>query len=250
MIRNFRLAALLAFMLCAMSLPVFAQEEGGEETADCYAFIAGIVGTMEYQTADAEDKEVWQAAELNMCLDPGDRVRTPAESAGAIKYGEGIEMRLNAGSTVTVTQSEAAENPDSIDLEVGELFADLNKEILGDDASFKVNTPSGVVAVRGTQFNVAVDAEGKSKINVLDGVVAVFNELGEVLAEAGFATELLKDVLPVDPFSFDIDAFKADLDKWKDQISIGAVKEALMEKIDEKKDELKEKLDPRKKLGF
>jgi len=129
------------------------------------------------------------------------------------------------------------------------MFTTMDKEIMGEGAEFKVGTPSGVVAVRGTEFNVAVDAEGKSKVNVLDGVVAIINDLGEMLAEAGFAADFLKDA-PIELLEFDIDAFKDNLNKWKDQISIGAVKEKLMEKIDEQKDKIKDKIPGGGKLGF
>ena len=239
--RTMRMMALLAFMLCAAALPALAQDEGGEETADCYAYIGGIAGTVEYQIADTEDADAWETAELDMCLDPGDRVRTGAESGAAILYGDGIEMRMNADAVLTVKQSEEADVPDSVDLEVGELFTNLDKDIMGEDAEFKVGTPSGVVAVRGTEFNVNVDEEGKAKVNVLDGVVAVINDLGEVLAEAGFAAELIEGV-DLELMEFDVDAFKQDLEKWKDQISIGAVKDALKGKVDEEKDKLKEKI--------
>jgi hypothetical protein len=106
-----------------------------------------------------------------------------------------------------------------------------------------------VVAVRGTEFNVAVDKEGKAKVNVLDGVVAIINDLGEVLAEAGFAVDLLQGV-QLELLEFDIGEFKKNLDAWKDQISVGAVKEKLMNQLNEQKDKLKEKIPGKGKLGF
>ncbi len=248
MTRAMRLFALLAVMACLAALPVLAEEEAAAPP-DCYAYLAGIAGTVEFQAADAEDKEAWQAGELNKCLNQGDRVRTLAESGAAIKYGKGVEMKLNAETTVTVKQNEGAENPDSIDMDMGELFTTLDKEIMGDGAEFKVGTPSGVVAVRGTEFNVAVDKEGKAKVNVLDGVVAIINDLGEVLAEAGFAVDLLQGV-QLELLEFDIGEFKKNLDAWKDQISVGAVKEKLMNQLNEQKDKLKEKIPGKGKLGF
>ena len=246
---------MLMFALAA-AMPALAQEdEEAPEEPDCYAFINGIVGTVEFQAADAEDEEAWDVAELNQCLNVGDRVRTGEDGKAAIKYGEGLQLRANASTVLTISQDpdmeDPGEDPSSIDMEIGELFSEMDNELMGEDATFKVNTPSGVVAVRGTEFNVAVDEEGKAKINVLDGVVAVFNELGEVLAEAGKATELLKDALPLDPFDFDIDAFKEELDAWKDAISIGKILEGVEEMIDEKTDELKEKMDvPKIKSPF
>ena len=247
---------LFVVMLLALALVFAARiqagEEGGGETAkpDCYVYVNGIVGTVETQAADAEDKEAWAAATLNQCLNVGDKVRTSEDGKAAVIYGDAIQTRINATSTVTIAQSEESEQPDSMGLDVGEMFTDMNRELAGENAQFKINTPSGVVAVRGTQFNVKVDTEGKSIINVLDGVVAVFNELGEVLAEAGKATEMLKGIIPANPFDFNIEDFQKQLDSWKDAISIGKALEAVKEKVEEKKQELEEKLDVKKKFGF
>lgn len=244
----------LVVMMALASGIAFAQEEGessGDEP-DCAAFINAIVGTVETQAADAEDTETWTPAELYQCLNVGDRVRTGEDGKTAIKYAAGVQMRANANTTLTtsVDPEGESEDPDSIDMEIGELFTEMDKEIAAEGTTFKVNTPAGVVAVRGTEFNVAVDAEGKAKVNVLDGVVAVFNELGEVLAEAGKATEMLKDMIPENPFDFDIEAFQQQLDSWKDAINIGAILEGVNEKIDEEKEKLKENLDVKKKFGF
>jgi hypothetical protein len=225
---------------------------GTVETPACPVSINGIVGTVETQLSDAEDKEAWAPAELNQCMNIGDHVRTGGDGKVAIRYGDGIQLRANATSTLTIAKSDDATTdiPDSIGMDMGELFTEMDKAKAGENAQFKVNTPSGVVAVRGTQFNVLIDADGKSKVNVLEGVVEVFNELGKVLAEAGFATEIMKGELPLDPAQFNIEEFQNQLNQWKDTISIGKVLGAVKEKINEKKDEIKDKVNIKKKLGF
>ena len=246
----------LVVMMALAAGMAFAQEEGeGDSSADepdCAAFINGIVGTVETQAADTEDTETWTAATLYQCLNIGDRVRTGEDGKAAVKYAAGVQMRVNASTvlTLSVDPDTESEDPNSMDMEIGEMFTEMDTALAAEGTTFKVNTPAGVVAVRGTQFNVLVDAEGKSKINVLDGVVAVFNELGEVLAEAGKATEMLKDMIPENPFDFDIGEFQQQLDQWKDAINIGAILDGLNEKIDEQKDQIKEDLDVKGKFGF
>jgi hypothetical protein len=243
-------AAVLFAAVILAGVPAFAED--GEAAPACHAQINGIVGTCQFHAKDAAEDE-WKAAELNQCLQAGDKIRTLEDGKLAFKYGEGIQMRLNASSTVTIAQQEKSENPDEVGLDVGELFTELDKE-KEPDSNFRVVTPAGVMAVRGTKFNIAVDAEGKSKVNVLEGIVSVFNDLGEVLAEAGKATELLKGVLPLDPFDFNVEDFTKQLDQWKDAISIGKVLEAVKDEVNNKVNEVKDSVPvPKKikgKLGF
>ncbi len=224
-------------------LPVVCVAQDEEED-DCTAYIAGITGTAEFRVS--EDDE-WEAVELDMCLMIGDMLRTKEKSGLALKFGEAVDVKVNESSELTISAiDEDSEEPNQVDLEMGELWSELDKE-KEENLEFQVGTPSGVVAVRGTEFNVAVDEEGKSKINVLKGVVKVFNDMGEVFAKAGMATELLDGKLPVEPFEFDVEAFKNKLDSWKDQISVGKIKEAMTQKIEEKKDEVKKNI--KKNIG-
>lgn len=219
--------------------PAFAQDEqGGGEAAmstsaqpDCYAAIIGIVGACQTLAKDAPE-DAWATATLNQCLNAGDKVRTLEDGKLALKYGDAAQMRLNASSTLVIAQQEGSQNPDEIDLNMGELYTELDKE-KQPDSKFRVVTPAGVMAVRGTKFNVAIDAEGKSKVNVLEGIVGVFNDLGEVLADAGKATEILKGVLPATPFDFNIEEFQNKLNEWKDKISIGKILDAAKDKANE-----------------
>ena len=252
-----RVLFLTAIMACAMMFVSVAKaQEAATGTADvsgqpqCFVSINGIVGTVETQPATAENKDIWASATLNQCMNVGDHLRTAVESKAAVRYGDGIQLRINSSATLTIAQTEGAAQPDSAGLDLGELYTEMDKAKAGDAADFKVNTPSGVVAVRGTQFNVLVDAEGKSKVNVLEGVVSVLNDLGEVLAEAGFATELLKGAIPLTPEAFNVEEFKNQLNQWKDAISIGKVLGAVKDKINDKKEEIKDKVNIKKKLGF
>jgi len=244
-------AAALAVLIFGAAC--LAQDEGGAAAENCYAKINGIVGTCQTHLKDAPEDE-WKAAELNQCLNPGDSVRTLEDGKAAVAYGEGVQMRMNASSTLVINQQEKSEKIDEADLTVGELFTELDKEKDPDSANFRVVTPAGVMAVRGTKFNVAVDAEGKSDVNVLEGVVSVFNDLGEVLAEAGKATEILKGVLPSTPFDFDIGAFESKLNEWKDAISIGKVLDAAKKEVENKVNEVKDSVPTpkniKKKFGF
>jgi hypothetical protein len=68
---------------------------------------------------------------------------------------------------------------------------------------YRINTPTAVIAVRGTLFDVIVKSN-ETEVFVHEGVVAVngFNELGEVLLSAGQMTRVKRDQSPVAPSSF------------------------------------------------
>lgn len=252
--RNTLITALLFCAISLTALPAFSEEaaDGAAPAEGCYAAINGIVGTCETQVSGAPEDE-WKAAELNQCLNPGDKVRTLGDGKAAIKYGDALQMRVNASSTLVIVQQEGSDKPDEIDLSSGELFAELDKE-KDPDSKFKVATPSGVMSVRGTKFNVAITEDGKTKVNVLEGVLSVMNDLGEVLAEAGKFTELLKGELPLDPADFNIEDFQKSLDAWKDAISIGKILEGVKDEVNKKVDEVKDQVPTpkniKKKLGF
>ncbi|HOC91355.1 MAG TPA: FecR family protein [bacterium] len=217
-----------AGFLSGVSAPVSAEP--------CPAFVAGVVGDVQFREADEND---WEPVELDMCLYVGDQIRTMKDSLAALKMEENVEVRVNAFSVFKVgSLDKDKKRPNQLDMKKGEAWAKVSK-IENKETAFEIRTPTAQAGVRGTEFNVEVDEEGGTKVNVLEGAVRIFNELGEVLAEAGMFTEVLKGKIPLDPAEFDIEAFKGKLDAWKGQISIGEVKEAMKQKIEEKKDEVK-----------
>ncbi|MFA6451792.1 MAG: FecR family protein [bacterium] len=234
--KKLTVAALIAFFF---SFFVFAtasfcaEEKSGAD--DCEAYISGVTGTAQYKEKEEDE---WTAAELNMCIYVGDTVRTLKDSGLALQFGKKVQMKVNALSTFTVsTMDPKKPSPNQVNLKVGESWSkidDKNEKVI-----FAVKTPAALAGVRGTEFAVSVDEEGKSKVSVLEGVVAVLNDLGEVFAEAGKATEILKGAMPGALEDFDVAEFQNKLNEWKDQISVGKIKEAMKGKVEEKKNEIK-----------
>lgn len=144
--------------------------------------------------------------------------------------------------TKTARAEDAATDPAAaITLDEGEIFIEVAKQDQADQ--FKVQTPSGVMSVRGTKFGVKVD-QGKATVNVVEGVVAALNDMGEVLLESGMASEILQGVLP-ESFAFDVAQYTEVLNLWKGGITKGKVRDFIKGKVKEKvQGEVK------KKLGF
>jgi hypothetical protein len=70
----------------------------------------------------------------------------------------------------------------TLELEFGELWARVAPQ---NGRTFQVQTPSGVAAVKGTEFVVRGDAQGNTTILTFEGAVDFFNGAGTVSVEAG-----------------------------------------------------------------
>jgi len=216
----------VAFLFNCMAA---AQEKTGEDDApDCPAYVGTLKGEAEYLDPETDE---WVALEEKACVYPGDILRTHEESGVGLVMGDGVVVKVNESSDFQLWNEDPdAEVPNEVDVEMGELLAEIEGEE-EESPEFQVNTPSGVVAVRGTEFYVMVDEEGKAEIKVLDGMVEVLNELGSVLAEAGMATELLEGKIPIEPFAFDMEEFNEYLDVWTEGLSVEALKKKVKEEV-------------------
>ncbi len=233
------ITAIILMLMAALAMfaadAALAADSKPAKEDDCDAFIAGITGKVQYKEKDEDE---WTDADLNMCIYVGDIVRTQKDSGAALQFGNKVQVKVNALSQFKVTTLDPKKKiANQLDLKVGEAWAKIDDK--NEKVVFQVKTPTAQAGVRGTEFDVAVDEDGKSKVSVLEGVVSVFNDLGEVLAEAGMATEILKDAMPGDLQKFDVQQFQDKLNQWKDQISVGKIKEAMKEQVEEKKEEIK-----------
>jgi len=91
-----------------------------------------------------------------------DRLRTDVESCGELKYPDGSLFRLRSGTILTVL-------PRGVQMQVGDAWFQLPKR----SESFQVVTPTTILGVLGTSFDVTVDRFGKTQVRVFDGLVAV-----------------------------------------------------------------------------
>jgi FecR protein len=117
-------------------------------------------------------------------------------------------LRLSDGSEVIVrshtrleVQQPSLTDPSYFQLLLGRIRALINKRT-GGAAPFELGTPSAVIAVRGTQFDVEVNPRSVTEVDVVDGLVEVYgrNATGEsVLLQPGFSTRVGMDSGPEQP---------------------------------------------------
>lgn len=123
-------------------------------------------------------------AQLGDRLRHQDTVATSENTRAALRFvADGSILRINPNSRVLLTTGdEGGALVRTLNLEFGEVRARVNRR---DGAEFRIQTPAGVAAVKGTEFVVRVDSAGTTTVITLEGVVEFFNDAGRTDVTAG-----------------------------------------------------------------
>ena len=103
--------------------------------------------------------------------------------------------------TRLVVKEPAPGNWDALEILLGRVHAYIRKRTGGAPA-FQMGTPSAVIAVRGTRFDVEVNGRGVSEVDVFDGLVEVASAAipgSSVLVSPGFSTRVGMGTPPEPP---------------------------------------------------
>lgn len=123
-------------------------------------------------------------AQLGDRLRNRDVVATSANTRAALRFtDDGSILRINPGSQVRLTTGdERGAVVRTLQLEFGEVWARVNRR---NGSEFRIQTPAGVAAVKGTEFLVRIDSAGGTTVITLEGVVEFFNQAGRTDVAAG-----------------------------------------------------------------
>src|SRR5467141_3654296 len=117
-----------------------------------------------------------------------------------LRLSDGSEVMLRAHTRLRVQEPSLAD-PSYFQLLLGRIRALINKRT-GGGVPFELGTPSAVIAVRGTQFEVEVNPRNVTEVDGVDGLVEVYARTatgGSVLLEPGFSTRVGMDSSPEQP---------------------------------------------------
>jgi hypothetical protein len=117
-----------------------------------------------------------------------------------LRLSDGSEVMVRAHTRLQVRQPSLTD-PSYFQLLLGRIRALINKRT-GGAVPFELGTPSAVIAVRGTQFEVEVNSRNVTEVDVVDGLVEVYGRNaagGSVLLEPGFSTRVGLDSGPEQP---------------------------------------------------
>lgn len=128
------------------------------------ATISSWLGDVDMRKAGAKDWTRLAEGQLP-AVTSGDELRTGRASSVDITMDDGSRVKLAPLSAFKM----AAETKDSVSL--GLYLGRVRSWVKKFSRKFEVRTPSAVCAVRGTDFMVAADAEGNSRVEVYEGSV-------------------------------------------------------------------------------
>lgn len=133
-----------------------------------------------------------------------------------IDTGKGsVLLNLQDGSQVLVKAHShvVLKTPDQapgywLELAIGRVVAKVKKR-LGNSPSFRMGTPTAVITVRGTRFQVEVDNKKRTRVEVYEGVVEVRGMgvgMGGVMLRPGYMTHVQANRAPEKPQENDRDS--------------------------------------------
>lgn len=129
---------------------------------------------------------------------PPESVIETGKGSAVLTLQDGSQALVRAHTRLTVR--EPANGNSFLDQWLGKILLKVQKRF-GGSPSFRMGTPSAVISVRGTQFEVAVSGQHKTTVSVFEGQVEVRGLLGgaPVLLGPGFGTSVMENEAPERP---------------------------------------------------
>jgi predicted Zn-dependent protease len=141
-------------------------------------WIDSIERTVEVLPAGANQ---WQTARAGTRLNPGDRIRTREFSTVVLRWSEKSVTRLAELSDVQIQAPPGARQPSSFSLLQGVLYF-FNRDRL---TNARYGTRTASAAIRGTEFVLQAEDNGRTTLTVVEGDVDLSNEVGALTLRTG-----------------------------------------------------------------
>ena len=139
------------------------------------AEIASLDGKGEHRQAQ---EGAWRPARVQQALFATEFVRTLDMSRMAIVFPDRTRLQLSQNSTLQIKGAAAGTDAKTIlNLNSGRAWTTSKSAPRG----VTVETPAATAAIRGTEWEIAVDGEGRATLSVFSGEVDFFNDQGQVV---------------------------------------------------------------------
>ncbi len=168
-------------------------------TISAHAQTTKDVAIMLKTSGDVRVKKVvtkkWYYGKRGVRLDSGDIIKTADNSLAAIMFTDDKSLiKVRDKSLVAIRgKREKKSITKRVLCSLGKFWVKVSKQ----RAKFVVETPSGIAAVKGTEFYGVVGEDGSTTIIAVEGIVELFNELGKILVKAGESGKLTKNGVPI-----------------------------------------------------
>jgi FecR-like protein len=176
------LSCLRAWSLAVMAIIAIAAIAPAAHAQNTVGTITQLAGTANIQRAGATI-----AAAPNMPVMLHDRIATDANASLTIGLVDNSSLQLGASSTLVIDESVLVNGvgaPSKVGLLNGDLHSLIVGAMRGSSTTFEVNTPNAIGAVRGTDFEMHTDTNGRqgypdcfqfTDLSVDDGTVQFCN---------------------------------------------------------------------------
>jgi Flp pilus assembly protein TadD len=155
------------------------------------AEVVSVEGKGEYREAQ---QATWRAVAAKQPLFPSNFVRTLDQSKMAIVFVDRTQVRLAPNSTMQI--KEVASGTDTrtiLNLNQGRSWTQSKTTPRG----LTMETPSALAAIRGTDWEMVVDEEGRATLTVFSGEVEFYNDQGNVVVRPNEQARAEKGRAPV-----------------------------------------------------
>ena len=176
-----------------------------DETTNKYVIVRFILGEAHVRPSSGDE---WHSIELNQVIDQGSRIKTGNNSQVELEMPDGSIFKLNANTIFIVDEillpQKHNEDKMRISLLMGTLWARF-KKLVSPDQKRIIESPTTIIAVRGTTIQSNVDSLYNTYVRVEDGaamVRAIEFEL-EFMLYAGQEIWIKKGIKPTGPVPFE-----------------------------------------------
>ena len=165
--KRFFSGCLVSLVFClALSQVCFAKQ-------DTLGRITSVSGNVEVKRAK---ETIWVKAELNMPVYFGDHIKTREKSRATITLVDRSSLEIHSNTHMALnTIVSPIEKRNSVLLFFGRIWSKVRKRIVK-MKGYEVQTPTAVLGVRGTEFDIASYEDGTTIVRVDSGKVTVDSE--------------------------------------------------------------------------
>jgi tetratricopeptide (TPR) repeat protein len=175
------LAALLSSMVPVSGL------NSPSEPGQCVLLTA--LGTIEVAPAGSAS---FVPAHANQVLQTGDQIRSGKNSRATVRLSDLTVIRVYELTTMTVRPPANAQQNAVIEVKSGAAYF-FNRD---KPNQTQFETPSSSGAIRGTEFALSVDDNGRTELALIDGQVAISNSYGSIQLQSGEQAVVEKNQAP------------------------------------------------------
>jgi len=176
---------LIIFTVFMATSPLFSQN-----TKD----VAIVLKSNGKVTVKESTTKKWKKGRRGKRLDSGDIVKTYDNSFAAIMFTDDKTMLKVRNNSLLAIRGKREKKSISkrIVCSLGNFWLKVKKQ----HSQMIVETPSGVAAVKGTEFYGIVNEDGSTMIIAIDGLIQLMNKFGEQFIKAGQTGKMAKGEAP------------------------------------------------------